>query len=209
MDLDGGRREWKLTEVVAEVEGAVHSPGGVVGGRGVRLPLKEPPGVVTPGVVRAKRRQWRHRVLGRARRWIGRGACARCRVACGCSGRYGKTATATRKIIVGMPMVTSWWIGDVVLLMLDFCQKTSDAKWATILEWGVRTKLMAMSTVYMASRWGRRRPGKAPATWLGTMLWPVTQIYGLVKIVTVTDNGNLVTKLRTEMVFTSSDLYLW
>lgn len=56
-------------EVVAEEEGAVRSPGGVVGGRGVRLPVEDPPRAVAHGVVRAKRRQqWRRGVLGRARR---------------------------------------------------------------------------------------------------------------------------------------------
>lgn len=64
------------TEVVAEVEGAVGGPGGVVGGGGVRLPVEEPPGAVADGVVGGERRQRRRRVLGRARRGVA-GSCGR------------------------------------------------------------------------------------------------------------------------------------
>lgn len=63
------KEDGELTEVVAEVEGAVGSPGGVVGGRSIRLAVEEPPGALADGVVRAERRQHR-RVPARARRRI-------------------------------------------------------------------------------------------------------------------------------------------
>uniref|UniRef100_J3N8H7 Uncharacterized protein n=1 Tax=Oryza brachyantha TaxID=4533 RepID=J3N8H7_ORYBR len=49
----------EFTEVVAEVEGAVGGPCGVVGGRSVRLAIEEPPRALTDGVVGTERRRSR------------------------------------------------------------------------------------------------------------------------------------------------------
>lgn len=81
----------ELTEVVAEVEGAVGGPGRVVGGGGVDLPVEEPPRAVADSVVRAKRRQRRRLVLGRAHRRVARrGVRARRGIACSRGGGESK-----------------------------------------------------------------------------------------------------------------------
>lgn len=62
---------FELTEVVAEVEGAVGSPSGVVGDRSIRIAVKEPAGALADGVVGTERRRRRRRVpamAGRRRR---------------------------------------------------------------------------------------------------------------------------------------------